>query len=31
MRHSSSDRMTEQKSSEEIMLNPKVLDEIVTK
>jgi|GEM_PF-913455 BMFP domain-containing protein YqiC len=31
MRHSSSDRVKEQKSSEDIMLNPKVLDEVVTK
>jgi ubiquinone biosynthesis accessory factor UbiK len=31
MHHSSSDRMTEQKSSEDIMLNQKMVDEVVTK
>jgi ubiquinone biosynthesis accessory factor UbiK len=31
MHHSSSDRMTEQKSSEDIMLNQKVVDEVITK
>jgi BMFP domain-containing protein YqiC len=31
MHHSSSGRMTEQKSSEDIMLNQKVVDEVVTK
>jgi BMFP domain-containing protein YqiC len=31
MHHSSSGRMTEQKSSEDIMLNQKVVDEVITK